>query len=532
LARKSTGTIVPIPAATIPDPPTAVSAVGGNAQATVSFTPPINDGGAAITLYTVTSSPGGFVATGTSSPINVYFLANTTSYTFTVVATNSVGNSLPSSASNSITTLTPSASTPTITGINPLITSLIVTFTAPSSFGTITDYEYSLDGGVTFTSAADAASPITISSLTSTTLYNVAIRAINNVPETGDTSNVAPVTTATTQITETFDVPITTTWTPPANVRYVQFLCQAGGGGGGAAYSKVNVLGNVPVQATAPASGYWIYNGVTNANYTYSRMYNGADVNPNFTTFPDPVQCTANADTTPPGNYSTMWYGGEELVYDIRGINPARPVIVTNAGYTGADFVTSANNKTSGGGGGGAGGAVDASFSATSFYSVVPGTAYTVIVGDGGDGGVGGLNSETAGAKGGDSTFATITTEGGSGGQPSRVLTSNTDGFNDGGRGQTSTLNLIGGYGGQGLGGPGGQGLATSGGSGGAASGVGPNFSGAYGGGGAGGVPNTVTTGVTIANRGYGGKGTGCAVNSFASGIKGGTGLVMLKYYI
>jgi hypothetical protein len=93
--------------ATVPDPPTAVSAVAGNAQATVSFTAPLNDGATPIISYTVTSSPGGITATGSSSPIIVSGLTNEIAYTFTVVATNSVGNSSPSSPSAAITPVGP-----------------------------------------------------------------------------------------------------------------------------------------------------------------------------------------------------------------------------------------------------------------------------------------------------------------------------------------------------------------------------------------------------------------------------------------
>jgi hypothetical protein len=88
---------------TVPAAPVIGVAVAGNAQATISFTPPTNDGGAAITSYTVTSGPGGITATGTGSPIVVTGLVNGTTYTFTVTATNSVGTSLPSVTSNAVT---------------------------------------------------------------------------------------------------------------------------------------------------------------------------------------------------------------------------------------------------------------------------------------------------------------------------------------------------------------------------------------------------------------------------------------------
>jgi uncharacterized protein (TIGR02145 family) len=87
---------------TFPDAPTAVVATAGNSSASVAFTPASN-GGSAITGYTVTSNPGSFTGTGSSSPIIVTGLTNGTSYTFTVVATNAVGNSASSAASNAVT---------------------------------------------------------------------------------------------------------------------------------------------------------------------------------------------------------------------------------------------------------------------------------------------------------------------------------------------------------------------------------------------------------------------------------------------
>jgi large repetitive protein len=88
---------------TVPVAPTGVTAVAGNAQATVSFTAPASDGGSPITLYTVTSSPGGITATGTASPITVTGLTNGTAYTFTVKATNAIGTGPDSAPSNSVT---------------------------------------------------------------------------------------------------------------------------------------------------------------------------------------------------------------------------------------------------------------------------------------------------------------------------------------------------------------------------------------------------------------------------------------------
>ena len=64
---------------------------------------PASNGGAAITSYTVTSSPGGFTESGTASPLTVTGLTNGTSYTFTVKATNAAGDGPPSAPSNAVT---------------------------------------------------------------------------------------------------------------------------------------------------------------------------------------------------------------------------------------------------------------------------------------------------------------------------------------------------------------------------------------------------------------------------------------------
>ncbi len=95
-------------ACTTPTAPTSVTGVAGNAQGTVHFTPPDNDGGSTITSYAVTAADitdtanGGQTASGSGSPITVTGLTNGDTYTFTVTATNGAGTGPPSTPSNPV----------------------------------------------------------------------------------------------------------------------------------------------------------------------------------------------------------------------------------------------------------------------------------------------------------------------------------------------------------------------------------------------------------------------------------------------
>ena len=99
--------------AAVPGAPTIGTTLAGQSQVSIAFTAPASNGGAAITSYTASCTPGGFSATGATSPLVVTGLTTGTTYDCSVVATNAVG----SGAASAIATVTPSFRT--YTGSSP-----------------------------------------------------------------------------------------------------------------------------------------------------------------------------------------------------------------------------------------------------------------------------------------------------------------------------------------------------------------------------------------------------------------------------
>lgn len=191
-----------------PNPPTIVSAtdVGtsrayNNGAATVAFTPSAS--GAPATSYTVTSSPGGFTGTGSSSPITVAGLQSNTAYTFTVTGTNAAGTGQASSASSSVTATTvPQA--PTIGAVNATAVGVVtVAYTAGATGGKAVSAYTATSSPSSITGTG--ASPISVSGLAQKTAYTFTVTATNANGTSLASAASSSVTTFLATLTDTFN---------------------------------------------------------------------------------------------------------------------------------------------------------------------------------------------------------------------------------------------------------------------------------------------------------------------------------------
>ena len=168
-----------------PGAPTNVNGTPGDTNVALYWSAPSSIGASSIANYVVEYATSPYSSwttasgcTGTSTSCTVSGLTNGTPYEFQVAAVNSVGQGSFSSPSSPLTPSGP-PSPPTITGVTPSDGSLSLAFTPGASSLSVSDVEYSLDGGTTWVSGGVTSSPLLISGLTNGTPYSVQIRAVS-----------------------------------------------------------------------------------------------------------------------------------------------------------------------------------------------------------------------------------------------------------------------------------------------------------------------------------------------------------------
>jgi Fibronectin type III domain/Putative Ig domain len=185
----------------VPDAPTNIALTPENGALGVTFTPGSN-GGAAITSYQYSLDGGNtWTTTGSLSPsFTIGSLTNGTIYPVIVEAVNQAGASVPSAAASGTPATVPGQ--PTITTTTRGNKTITVAFSGSSDGGSpIVSYQYSTDGGTTWSTATASTSPLVITALSTNgvtaiangTEYPVEIRAVNAI---GDSLASSPVNVA------------------------------------------------------------------------------------------------------------------------------------------------------------------------------------------------------------------------------------------------------------------------------------------------------------------------------------------------
>jgi hypothetical protein len=369
--------------ATFPQPPrnlvatdVGTSRAFNNASASIAFDLPTGNGGSTITSYKITSNPGGYFATGSSSPIVLTGLESNVSYTFTGTATNSIGEGASSLASSSVlaTTIPQPVTIGTATVLSS--TSVSVPFTPGGTGGK--NVTYTVNSNVGSFTATGSSSPITVTGAfangTSYTFTVTASNANGSAAASAASNSVTPVPAY--ELSSTFNT--SGTYTVPSGKSQMAVFVMGGGSSGGGASAYEHGRGG----RSAALVGFRDYSVTPGQNFSVAvASANGTS------SFGNLVDVSTNADKYPVGSTFAAGVNG--------GVNGGA------SGQGGPSINLSESNlPTYNSGGSGGAGAIGARAFQNSYGGNIsffnPGSAGSGSSG-GGNGGAGGNFTSNAG---------------------------------------------------------------------------------------------------------------------------------------
>jgi hypothetical protein len=177
-------TLLSVTQAVQPGAPTISTATAGSKSANVSGAAPASTGGSAITGYRATSTPGNFTGTSATLPVTVTGLADGATYTFSLAAQNGTSYGPESLASNSVTTAEAGDTTaPVMVGeieiTNVTKAGATLSCEAATDAVGVAGYEYSINGGVSYTLIPNAARSVVVAGRPAATLHEARMRAFD-----------------------------------------------------------------------------------------------------------------------------------------------------------------------------------------------------------------------------------------------------------------------------------------------------------------------------------------------------------------
>ena len=234
---------------------------------------------------------------GITTAATITGLTNGSAYSFRVRGVNSLGGgtwSAPSSAATPATT----PGTPTSLSYAASNAQAVVSFTAPANGGAaITQYQYSVNGGLSWLNLTGTTSPLTIPALTNGVTYSVTLRAVNSQgggPATAST-NVTPVSAP--------DAPVILSTV--AESQKISVAYTAPSDNGGAAITAYTYRVNGGSWLTSSASPLVLTSLTNGTNYTIEiRATNsaGSGTSATVTSAPFTTPGTPTINSVTPGN--------------------------------------------------------------------------------------------------------------------------------------------------------------------------------------------------------------------------------------